>query len=133
MSLIDDFKAFMDRGNVIDLAVAVALGAAFGDLVRAYVTGLVMPLVSYVLPARMAWEVWTVGKVRVGLVLGATLHFCIISSMVFIVCVKLLGMLLKKEEAKRIVEPTRRCPECLGTVPLAARRCMFCASAIPSL
>jgi large conductance mechanosensitive channel len=72
-----------------------------------------------------------VGKVRVGVVLGATLHFFLVSSVVFIVCVKLLGMLLKKEEAKRVIEPTRRCPECLGTIPLAAKRCMFCASAMP--
>lgn len=131
MSLIDDFKTFMDKGNVIDLAVAVALGAAFGDLVKACVNGVVMPLVSYVLPANMAWEVWTIGKVRIGLVLGAAMHFFIISSVVFVVCVKLLGMLLKKEEAIRIIEPTRRCPECLGTIPAAASRCMFCTSLMP--
>lgn len=130
MSLIADFKAFMDKGNVIDLAVAVALGAAFGDLVRAYVSGLVLPLMNYVLPAKMAWEVWTVGNLRLGLVLGATLHFCIITSVVFIVFVKLLGSIMKKEEAKRVIEPTHRCPECLGTIPLAAKRCMFCGSGI---
>ncbi len=105
----------------------MALGAAFGDLVKAFVNGLVMPLVSYVLPARMAWEEFAIGKVRVGLVLGAALHFCIVSSVVFILCVKFLGMLMKAEEEVKLVEPSRRCPECLGTIPLVATRCRFCA------
>jgi large conductance mechanosensitive channel len=131
MSLIEDFKVFMARGNVIDLAVAVALGAAFGDLVKAFVVDLIMPLVGYVLPSHMAWEEWTLGKVRVGLVLGACLHFFIVSSVVFIFCVKLLGMLLKEEKEIQIVEPTKRCPECLGTIPAAAVRCRFCAVPLP--
>ena len=130
MSLIEDFKSFMDRGNVIDLAVAVALGAAFGDLVKAVVGGIVMPLVSYVLPAKMAWEEFSVGKLRVGLVLGSAVHFVIISSVVFIFCVKLLGMLMKEEKEIKVEEPTKLCPECLSPIPLAATRCKFCTSKV---
>jgi large conductance mechanosensitive channel len=130
MSLIEEFKSFMDRGNVIDLAVAVALGAAFGDLVKAVVGGIVMPLVSYVLPAKMAWEEFTLGKLRVGLVLGAAMHFVIISSVVFIFCVKLLGMLLKEEKEIKTIDPTKLCPECLSPIPQAATRCKFCTSKV---
>jgi len=126
MSLIDDFKTFMKRGNVIDLAVAVALGAAFSDLVKAFVYGLVMPLVSYVLPARMAWEEWTLGKLRIGLVLGATMHFLIISAVVFLFLVKLMDRVLKKDQPEPV--PTRICPECLETIPQAATRCKFCTA-----
>jgi len=126
MSLIDDFKSFMKKGNVIDLAVAVALGAAFSDLVKAFVNGLVMPLVSYVLPARMAWEEWTLGKLRIGLVLGAATHFVLISSVVFVLCIKLLGRLLEAEA--KIEPPTRICPRCLEPIRAGATRCRFCTS-----
>jgi large conductance mechanosensitive channel len=131
-SLLDDFKAFMRRGNVVDLAVAVALGAAFGDLVKAFVNGIVMPLVGYVLPTRMAWDEWTLGKVRIGLVVGATVHFVIVSSVVFLLCVKLLDtLLLEEEEVVHAARPTRRCPECLSLIPLAATRCRFCTIPLP--
>lgn len=126
-SLLDDFKAFMRRGNVVDLAVAVALGAAFGDLVKAFVNGIVMPLVGYVLPTRMAWDEWTLGKVRIGLLLGATLHFFIIAAVVFFLLVKLLGMLMRRK-AQAAPMATRPCPECLEPVPEAATRCKFCTS-----
>jgi len=128
MGLIADFKQFMNKGNVINLAVAVALGAAFGDLVKAFVNGLVMPLVSYVLPARMAWEEWTLGKLRIGLVLGAATHFVIISTVVFVLCVKLLGTLLEEEAEALIEAPTKLCPRCLEPVRLAATRCKHCTS-----
>jgi len=123
----------MRRGHVIDLAVAVAvaLGAAFGDLVKAFVNGIVMPLVGYVLPTRMAWDEWTLGKVRIGLVAGATVHFVIVSSVVFLLCVKLLDTLLEEEEVVQAAKPTRRCPECLSLIPLAATRCRFCAIPLP--
>ena len=71
MSLIQEFKAFVAKGNVVDLAVAVVVGSAFGEIVKTFVNAVVMPLVSYVLPAKMAWEEWTLGKIRIGLVLGA--------------------------------------------------------------
>ena len=128
MGLIADFKQFMNKGNVINLAVAVALGAAFGDLVKAFVNGLVMPLVSYVLPARMAWEEWTLGKLRIGLVLGAATHFVIISTVVFVLCVKLLGTLLEEEAEALIEAPTKLCPRCLEPVRQAATRCKHCTS-----
>jgi large conductance mechanosensitive channel len=130
MSLITDFRTFMNKGNVVDLAVAVALGAAFSEFVKSFVYGLVMPLVSYVLPARMAWEEWTLGKLRVGLVLGAGIHFVIISSVVFVLCIKLLGKLMREEAETRIEAPTRICPHCLEPIRLAATRCRYCTSQV---
>jgi len=131
LALIEDFKTFMNKGNVINLAVAVALGAAFGDLVKAFVNGLVMPLVSYVLPAHMAWEEWTLGKLRIGLLLGATTHFVVVAGGVFVLCVKLLGQLMEEETEILAAPPTRICPHCLEPVQLAATRCRFCTSALP--
>jgi large conductance mechanosensitive channel len=131
MKLVDEFKAFVAKGNVVDLAVAVVVGGAFGEIVKTFVNAVVMPLVSYVLPAKMQWEEWTIGKVRIGLVLGSALHFIIIALVVFLQLVKLLGLILKKKETEAPVT-TKTCPECLETVPLAAKRCKFCTSQLES-
>lgn len=127
MSLVQEFKTFVAKGNVVDLAVAVVVGGAFSDIVKTMVNAVVMPLVSYVLPAKMQWEEWTLGKVRIGLVLSATLHFFIIAAVVFFLLVKLLGMLMRRK-AQAAPMATRPCPECLEPVPEAATRCKFCTS-----
>ena len=126
MSMRDEFKAFVTKGNVVDLAVAVVIGAAFGKIVSAFVDGVVMPMVSYVLPSG-DWQAWTVGKLKIGTVLGATVDFLIIALVVFLILVKLLGALTKK--AKTPEEPTtKECPACLELVPLKATRCKHCTS-----
>ncbi len=129
MSLKDEFKAFIMKGNVIDLAVAVVVGAAFGKIITAFVDGIVMPLVTYVLPANIKWEEWIVGKFRIGAVLGATVNFLIISLVIFLVLVKLLQQLTrKKEDLPLMTATTRECPACLEQVPLKATRCKHCTS-----
>lgn len=126
MSMKEEFKAFIMKGNVVDLAVAVVVGTAFGKIVSAFVSGIVMPLVSYVLPSG-DWHAWTLGKLQIGTVLGATLDFLIIAAVVFLVLVKLLGSLTKRQEAA--AEPTfKECPACLEQVPLKATRCKHCTS-----
>jgi len=129
MSLKDEFKAFIMKGNVVDLAIAVVVGAAFSKIVTAFVEGIVMPLVSYVLPANMKWEEWMLGKFRIGAVLGATVNFLIIAFVVFLVLVKFLGRFLKKE-VPLLAMPvtTKECPACLEQVPLKATRCKHCTS-----
>lgn len=125
MSMKDEFKAFIMKGNVVDLAIAVVVGGAFGKIVTAFVDGIVMPLVSYVLPANIKWEEWVLGKFRVGAVLGATLDFLIIALVIFLVLIKFLGRIVKKEAA---VSTTKECPACLEQVPLKATRCKHCTS-----
>jgi len=128
MSLAQEFKAFVAKGNVVDLAVAVVVGGAFGKIVTAFVDGIVMPLVSYVMPKDMQWESWMVGKLRLGKVLGASLDFIIIALVVFLVLVKLVGTLMKKKEEAPAEVTTKPCPRCLENVPKAATRCKFCTS-----
>lgn len=129
MSLKDEFKAFVLKGNVIDLAVAVVVGGAFGKIVTAFVDGIVMPLVTYVLPANIRWEEWTFGKFRVGAVLGATVNFLIISLVIFLVLVKLMEKVTKRKGEPPPAEPTtKECPACLEQVPLKATRCKHCTS-----
>ena len=128
MSLKDEFKAFIMKGNVIDLAVAVVVGGAFGKIVTAFVDGIVMPLVSYVLPANIKWEEWVLGKFRIGAVLGATVNFLIIALVIFLVLGKLLERVTKKKEEAPAAPTTKDCPACLEPVPLKATRCKHCTS-----
>jgi len=128
MSMKDEFKAFIMKGNVIDLAVAVVVGGAFGKIVTAFVDGMVMPLVTYVLPANIKWEEWVLGKFRIGAVLGATVNFLIIALVIFLVLIKLLGRFIKKDEPPAAAPDTKECPACLEQVPLKATRCKHCTS-----
>ncbi|MGA2080227.1 MAG: large conductance mechanosensitive channel protein MscL [Holophaga sp.] len=126
MTLVQEFKAFVARGNVTELAVAVVLGGAFGKIVTAFVNGLIMPLVSYVLP-KGDWQTFTLGKFQVGAVAGAVVDFALIALVVFLVFVKgLAAVSRKREEAP--APATRACPRCLEQVPLAATRCRCCTS-----
>ena len=124
MSLLQEFKAFVAKGNVVDLAVAVVLGGAFGKIVTAFVSGLIMPLVSYVLPAG-DWQTFTIGKFQVGTLLGAVIDFLLIALVVFLVFVKGLAAVTKKKEE---APATKTCPRCLEQVPRAATRCKHCTS-----
>jgi large conductance mechanosensitive channel len=130
MSFVDEFKGFLAKGNVVDLAVAVVIGKAFGDIVKAFVDGIVMPLVTYGLPSGMKWEQWTLGKLAIGSVLGAVVNFFIISLIVFIVLVKMVGFLTKRRADASMAVTTKACPHCLETVPKAASRCKYCTSAL---
>jgi len=125
MSMKDEFKAFIMKGNVVDLAIAVVVGGAFGKIITAFVDGIVMPLVTYVLPANIKWEEWVLGKFRIGAVLGATVNFLIIALVIFLVLIKFLGKFVKKEAA---ASTTKECPACLEQVPLKATRCKHCTS-----
>ena len=127
MSMKEEFKAFVVKGNVIDLAVAVVVGGAFGKIVTAFVDGIVMPMATYVLPANIKWEEWVLGKFRIGTVLGATVNFLIIALVIFLVLVKFLGKFIKKEEPPA-GPATKECPACLEQVPLKASRCKHCTS-----
>ena len=103
-SLFEEFKAFAFKGNVIDLAVGVIIGAAFGKIVDSPVKNIIMPLVGVVLPGDqgyLGWK-WSINNKEVpfGLFLGEVVNFLIIALVLFIFIVKFLGwvMRLKKEE-----------------------------------
>lgn len=126
MALVKEFKTFLARGNVIDLAVAVVLGAAFTAIVNSIVTGLIMPLVGKVLPGGER-QTWAPGGFALGAVLAAVVNFLVVALVVFVVAVKLVGGLFKKPPA---AATTRPCPACLEQIPLAATRCRACTSAV---
>lgn len=126
MPVFQEFKTFVSKGNVVDLAVAVVMGGAFGKIVTALVSGLVMPLVGYVMP-QGDWQKFTVGPFQIGQLLAAVIDFLLIALVVFLVFVKGLGRVIRKPEAAP-TPATKTCPECLETIPEAATRCKFCTT-----
>ena len=131
--LWDEFKGFAFKGNLIDLAVAVVLGAAFGRVIGAVVSDLVMPIVELVPGLKGGYENWKAGPFRVGHLAGELLNFVVIAAAVFIVIVKLLGAVMKAAQGAPppTSEPTtKECPRCLSLIPIKASKCAHCTSDI---
>jgi large conductance mechanosensitive channel len=126
MSFYSEFKAFIAKGNVLQLAVAVVIGVAFTAIVTALVEGLIMPLVGLVLPSG-SWQTWAPGGFAIGRVIAAIINFVIVALVVFVAVVKGAGRFLDKPAP---TPTTRPCPECLEPVALAARRCKACGQPV---
>jgi large conductance mechanosensitive channel len=128
MGMWKEWKEFALKGNVLDLAVAVVIGAAFTKIVNSLVEQIIMPCINAMTPGG-DWRGLTVTPLKLGLgpFLGACLDFTLVSFVIYVLVVKLRGKLVKKEEAK---PTTKTCPECLETIPIDARRCKFCTSVL---
>ncbi len=135
MAFVEDFKKFAFKGNVLDLAVGVIIGGAFGKIVSGLVDFLIMPLVSLVMPSgnwrEVKWVLREAAKpedvvaIKYGAFAGSVLDFLVIALVLFIVVSKIVG---KKEAAPT----TKECPLCLTDVPIKATRCKACASDLPA-
>ena len=127
-----DFKQFLLRGNVVDLAVGIVIGAAFGAVVTALVKDLITPLVAAVFGSHdFSTLAFTINGSRFayGDFVNAVLAFVTIAAAVFFLVVKPVNALMARRRTEPPVdETTRQCPECLSEVPIAARRCAFCTS-----
>jgi large conductance mechanosensitive channel len=130
-----EFRSFAFKGNMIDLAVAVVIGTAFGTVIKSLVEKIIMPLISYIIPNKGGYEAWHIGRVQIGAFLSEVLNFVLIAIAVFIVIIKLIGYLMK-----RAVPPpapadptTKECPMCLMTIPLKARKCGHCTADLPTI
>jgi large conductance mechanosensitive channel len=132
MSLINDFKAFILRGNVVDLAVAVVIGAAFKSIVDALVADLITPLLAAIggEPDFSALDI-TINESSFlyGHFLNQVISFGIIAAVVFFFVVTPVNSLMARAKKEPPVDPTsKKCPECLSEIPLDARRCAFCTT-----
>jgi large conductance mechanosensitive channel len=129
------FKEFIFRGNVLDLAVAVVMGAAFSAVVTALVKDLLTPLIAAVAGApdfsRIAVDV-NGSKLLVGDFMNAVIAFLMVAATIYVFVVLPMNSLtarLRRAEALPI-PTTKKCPECQSDVAIAARRCAFCTSPI---
>ena len=128
-SLWQEFKAFALKGNMVDLAVGVVIGAAFGKVITSIVENVITPLIGYATPG-LKFADWHIGRIKVGLLLNDLLSFFLVALAVFIVIVKLLGAVVRKASAAPAPsEPvTKECPLCLSTIPIKARKCGHCTA-----
>jgi large conductance mechanosensitive channel len=133
--MLKDFKKFILRGNVVDLAVAVVIGAAFSGIVTALVKDLVTPLIAAVGGQHDFSALYFTlndSKFMYGDFLNALISFLLIATVVFFLVVQPLNKLvaLSNRNQKSDDPTTKKCPECLSEVPIAAKRCAFCTSKI---
>ncbi len=130
--MIRDFKQFLLRGNVVDLAVGIVIGGAFGALVTALVRDFITPLAGAIFSTPKDAMKFRVGAATflVGDFLDALVSFLIIAAVVFFLVVKPINYLVERSHHEEPPDPsTRKCPECLSEIPLEARRCAFCTAA----
>ena len=133
--MLRGFKEFVLRGNVLDLAVAVVVGGAFGAIVNAMVKDLVTPLIGAIVgkPDFSALVVTINGsQFLIGDFLNAIISFLLIASAVyFFIVVPVNALKARAARGEAPADPTtKKCPECLSEVPIGARRCAFCTSAL---
>lgn len=137
--MFKEFKEFAMRGNVVDLAVGVIIGGAFGKIVSSAVNDLIMPPIGVLLGnvdfsdlkivLREATDTAKAASFNYGIFINNVLDFLIVAFCVFLV-VKAMNKMKRKEAPQ--APNTKSCPQCLSTIPLKAAKCAFCTSSVPA-
>ena len=140
--MVEEFKKFVMRGNVLDMAVGIVIGAAFGKIVSTFVNGILMPPIGLLLGGvdfsnlfiNLSGETYAsfaaateagAPVIAYGQFINVVLDFLIVAFAIFIV-VRAVGRMQKAEAPP--APTTRDCPECLSAIPIPARRCRFCGT-----
>jgi large conductance mechanosensitive channel len=132
---LNEFKEFAFKGNLIQLAIGVVLGGAFGNLIKSFVDNLFLPLIS-VFNADAAkgagYTQWQFKGIKFGAFLGDLISFLIIALAIFLLMVKVIGWIVRlsaRQQREETAEPTTKtCAFCMNTIPVMAIRCGFCTS-----
>jgi large conductance mechanosensitive channel len=129
--MIKEFKTFMMRGNVMDLAVGVIIGGAFGKIVSSLVNDILMPVIGLIIGgidfSNLAFSLGS-AKVTYGVFINNLIDFIIITLVIFLM-VKGINNLQKKPAPMPVADPTtRECPHCFTTISIKATRCPNCTS-----
>lgn len=146
--MLEEFKKFAMRGNVVDMAVGIIIGAAFGKIVSSFVKDVVMPPIGKLMgnvdfgglfvnlgdaPYATLAAAQEAGAptINYGIFINTVLDFLIVAFVIFIV-IKGMNSLKKAEEEAPAEATTKDCPECLSEIPIAAKRCRYCTAAVVS-
>jgi large conductance mechanosensitive channel len=134
--MLKGFKIFLLRGNVVEMAVGIVIGAAFGAVVAGFVKDLLTPFVgALVKTPDFSGLAFTINgsKFLYGEFVNVTLSFILVAAAVyFFVVVPMNTLIARARKDAPASAKTRKCPECLSEIPLEARRCAFCTSPQPS-
>lgn len=142
--MLDEFKKFAMRGNVMDMAVGIIIGTAFGKIISSLVTDVLMPPIGRLMgnvdfsnllisltgeayPSLAAAKAAGAPTINYGLFINTVIDFIIIAFVLFLI-INAINKSKKVEPAK--ASDTKACPECLSEIPLAAKRCKYCASVV---
>lgn len=129
-----DFKEFLLRGNLVDMAVGIVIGLAFAAVVTALVADLVTPLIAAIGgKPDFSTLSFTINKSHFlyGAVINALITFVVIAAVIFFLVVKPVNALMERRKTEPPVgATTRECPHCLSQIPVAARRCAFCTQEV---
>lgn len=133
--MLQDFKKFILRGNMIDLAVAVVIGAAFSDVIKSLVSSLITPLITAIggQPdfSKLSFTINN-SQFTYGLFLNALIAFVLIATVIFFLVVQPVNKLVAiSSRKKETPDPsTKKCPECYSTIDIKATRCAFCTAKV---
>ena len=132
MSLFQEFKSFAMRGNVVDMAVGIIIGAAFGKIISSLVSDILMPPIGMLvggmdfsslgITIKEAAEGHAAVAIKYGMFINILIDFLIVAVAMFMI-IQTMNRLVKKPEA---APTTKECPECLMVIPLQAKRCGHC-------
>ena len=133
---LSGFGTFILRGNVVDLAVGIVIGAAFGTLVTSFVSNVITPLIPAPGGSLSSWAIiipYTGKPLSIGTFINAIIAFLVIAAVIYYFVVLPVNALLARYKPKEVEAPptTRDCPYCLSSVPLNATRCAYCTSPLP--
>ncbi len=150
--MLKEFKEFVLRGNVLDMAVGIIIGVAFGTIVKSLVDDIIMPPIGLLLggvdfsnffillkagsspgPYTSLADVQTAGAVTInyGVFINAVVSFLIVAFALFLL-IRGVNRLKRKEEAPPAEPTTKECPYCLSTISIKATRCAYCTSELPA-
>lgn len=132
--MLKEFKQFLLRGNVVDLAVGVVIGAAFGTVVSAIVADILTPFIGAIAKVPdFGGLMFTLNgsKFMYGHFINAVISFLLVASAIFFFVVKPMNVLIARSRKEPPADPTtKKCPECMSEIPLTAKRCMHCTQVI---
>lgn len=135
MKLIREFKQFLLRGNVVDLAVAFVIGAAFAAVVTALVRDIITPLIAAIFGKPDFSNLGFIlhkSHFLYGDLLNFVITFVIVAAVIFFLVVVPINAMIARSRKQPPADPTtRKCPECLSEIPIDARRCAHCTSQVP--
>lgn len=130
--MLNDFKKFLLRGNVVDMAVGIVVGAAFGTVVQNLVKDLITPFIAAIVKQPdFSGLTFTINnsKFLYGEFVNAIISFVLIAAAVYFFVVLPVNTLVARAHKEPPADPTtKKCPECLSEIPIDAKRCKFCAS-----
>lgn len=125
--MLKDFRTFVMQGNVVEIAVGIVIGAAFGALVNSFVANLIMAPIGAIF-GKPSFDALVLGPFRYGAFLTVLVQFLIVATAIFFAVVKPMEATLKRFGMTKEPPQMRECPACLQNIPAAASKCMYCTT-----